>query len=35
MGERRNEPKIFVEEPEGKRIFGRVRRKWEGNIKNG
>jgi hypothetical protein len=29
----RNSYKIFVEEPEGKRPFGRPRRRWVDNIK--
>jgi hypothetical protein len=30
--ETRNVYKIFVEKPEGKRLLGRPRRRWEDNI---
>jgi len=33
MGERRGANRIFVEKPEGKRLLGRLRRRWEDNIK--
>jgi hypothetical protein len=33
MREMRNEHKILVGKPEGKRIRGRSRRRWEDNIK--
>jgi len=33
MGERRNVNRGLVREPEGKRLLGRPRRKWEDNIK--
>jgi hypothetical protein len=32
MGEMRNEYKIVVGKPEGKRSLGRPRRRWENNI---
>jgi hypothetical protein len=33
MGEKRGVYRIFVGEPDGKRPFGRPRRRWEDNIK--
>jgi hypothetical protein len=33
MGEKRNEYRILVGKPEGKRPLGRQRRKWVDNIK--
>jgi hypothetical protein len=33
MGEKRNTYKILVGKPEGKRPFGRPRRRWVDNIK--
>jgi hypothetical protein len=33
MGERRGVYRIFVGKPEGKRPLGRLRRRWEENIK--
>jgi hypothetical protein len=33
MGEMRNLYKIFVRKPEGKGPLGRLRRRWENNIK--
>jgi hypothetical protein len=33
MGEMRNEYKILVGEPDGKRQFGRLRRRWKTNIR--
>jgi hypothetical protein len=33
MGEMRNVYKILVRKPEGKRPLGRLRRRWEDNIK--
>jgi len=33
MGERRGVHRVLVRKPEGKRPFGRPRRRWEGNIK--
>ena len=33
MGERRGANRIFVEKPEGERLLGRLRRRWEDNIK--
>ena len=33
MGEGRDVYRILVEKPEGKRPFGRPRRRWEDNIK--
>jgi hypothetical protein len=33
MGERRNVYRVLVGKPEGKRQFGRSRRRWEDNIK--
>jgi hypothetical protein len=33
MGETRNEHRIFVGKPEGKRPLGRPRRRWVDNIK--
>jgi hypothetical protein len=33
MGERRDLYRILVGKPEGKRRFGRSRRRWEDNIK--
>jgi hypothetical protein len=33
MGEIRNEYRILLENPEGKRPFGTSRRKWKGNIR--
>ena len=35
MGERRGVYRVLVGEPEGKRPFGRPRRRWEDNIKMG
>jgi hypothetical protein len=35
MRERRNGYRILVGRPEGKRPFGRTRRRWEDNIKMG
>ena len=33
MGEGRGVHRVMVEKPEGKRPFGRPRRRWEDNIK--
>jgi len=33
MGERRGVYKVSVGKPEGKRLLGRPRRRWEDNIK--
>jgi len=33
MGERRGVYRVLVEKPEGKRLLGRPRRRWEDNIK--
>jgi hypothetical protein len=33
MGEMTNSYTILVEKPEGKRPLGRIRRRWENNIK--
>ena len=33
MGEGRGVHRVLVGEPEGKRPLGRLRRRWEGNIK--
>jgi hypothetical protein len=33
MGERRGVYRVLVGKPEGKRLFGRPRRKWKHNIK--
>jgi hypothetical protein len=33
MGEKRNEYRIFVGKPEGRRSLGRPRRRWVDNIK--
>jgi len=33
MGERSGEYRVLVGKPEGKRAFGRPRRRWENNIK--
>jgi hypothetical protein len=33
MSEERNAYRILVGKPEGKRLIGRPRRKWENNIK--
>jgi hypothetical protein len=33
MGEGRVVYRVFVGKPEGKRLLGRPRRRWEGNIK--
>jgi hypothetical protein len=33
IGEKRNAYRIFVGNPEGKRLLGRPRRRWVGNIK--
>jgi hypothetical protein len=33
MGEKKNEYKILVRKPEGKRPLGRPRRRWEDNIR--
>jgi len=33
MGERRGVYRVLVGKPEGKRPFGRPRRRWEDNIK--
>jgi len=33
MGEMRNVHRILVGKPEGKRLLGRPRRRWEDNIK--
>ena len=32
MGERRGVYRVLVEKPEGKRLLGRTRRRWEDNI---
>jgi hypothetical protein len=32
MGETRNEHEIFVGKPERRRLFGRLRSRWEDNI---
>jgi hypothetical protein len=33
MGEKRNVLKMFTGNPEGKRLVGRSRHRWESNIK--
>ena len=33
MGKRRGEYRVLVGKPEGKRLLGRPRRRWEDNIK--
>jgi len=33
MGERRGVYRVLVGKPEGKRLLGRPRRRWEGDIK--
>jgi hypothetical protein len=33
MGERRGVYRVLVEKPEGKKLLGRPRRRWEDNIK--
>jgi hypothetical protein len=33
VGERRDAYRVLVEKPEGKRLLGRLRRRWEYNIK--
>jgi len=33
MGERTGVYRVLVEKPEGKRLLGRLRRRWEDNIK--
>ena len=33
MGERRSAYRVLVRKPEGKRPFGRIRLRWEDNIK--
>jgi hypothetical protein len=33
MGESRNMCRVLVEKPVGKRLLGKLRRKWENNIK--
>jgi hypothetical protein len=33
VGEKRNADNILIGKPEGKRPFGRARRRWEGNIR--
>jgi hypothetical protein len=33
MGERRKAYRVWVGKPEGKRTVGRLRRRWEDNIK--
>jgi hypothetical protein len=33
MGEQRNTDRVLVVKPEGKRPFGKPRRRWEDNIK--
>jgi hypothetical protein len=35
MGERRGVCRVLVGKPEGKRPLGRLRRRWEDNIKMG
>jgi len=35
VGETRNAYNTVVEEPEGKRLFGRPKRRWEDNIRVG
>jgi len=35
MGERRGVHRVVVWKPEGKRLLGRPRRRWEDNIKMG
>jgi hypothetical protein len=32
-GEKRNAYRVLVGKPEGERLLGRPRRKWEGNVK--
>ena len=32
MGERRSVYRVLLRKPEGKRLLGRPRRRWEGNI---
>jgi len=33
MGERRGVNRVLVRKPEGRRLFGRTRHRWEDNIK--
>jgi hypothetical protein len=33
MGEKRNEYRLLVGKPEGKRLLGRPRRRWVGNVR--
>jgi hypothetical protein len=33
LGERRGAYRVLLEKPEGKRLLGRARRRWEDNIK--
>jgi hypothetical protein len=35
MGDRQGAYRVLVVRPEGKRPFGRHKRRWENNIKNG
>jgi hypothetical protein len=35
MGKSRDAYRILVGKPEGRRLLGRSRRRWEENIKNG
>jgi hypothetical protein len=35
MGVSRSVYRVFVGQPDGKRLLGRPRRRWEGNIKMG
>jgi hypothetical protein len=35
MGERRSVYRVLVGQPDGKRLLGRPRRRWEANIKMG
>jgi hypothetical protein len=33
LGEKRNAYSVFVRKPEGKKTLGRLRRRWDDNIK--